>query len=176
MTVCPLCEHAQASGDICEVCGRPLVEEGGVAPPVPPVEGLEPTLFLPADVAKEEVPGLEPTAHGPVYVEAEPGLELERTAADPVDVAADATPDLERIGDDAPDDGPTAVPVLVVCRYCREPALPDERVCARCGMRLPVYETRPDAPATARRLCSCGAPVRGQVCPACGARVASGGA
>jgi hypothetical protein len=174
MIVCPLCEHAQPLGDVCDECGRPLAEGAGTAPPVPPVEGLEPTRFGPADVAGDPVPGLEPTAHGAVHVYAEPAFELERTAADPVDVSAEAIPDVERIGDGIPDDGPTAVPTLAVCRYCREPALPDEKVCARCGMRLPVFETRPAAPAAAPRLCSCGAPVRGALCPVCGARASAG--
>jgi hypothetical protein len=176
MFLCPLCEHPQPSGDVCEECGRPNAEGAGTAVSFPRVEGLEPTRFEPAEAAEELVPGLEPTAHEAVDLDTETGppLELERTAADPVDVSVDPTPDVERIGDGIADDVRTVVPALTVCRYCRETARTDERVCARCGMRLPVFDTGPPAPAARPRLCSCGARVRGSVCPACGARVEDG--
>jgi hypothetical protein len=179
MTVCPICDNAQSAGELCDVCGT-LLATAGVAEGLSPgdgraeLEGLEPTHFGAVEVSADGVEGLEPTAHGPVDVDAEPPLELERTAADPVDVSTEATPGLERVGDDVPDDGPTAVPFVVTCRYCREPALPDERVCSHCGMRLPAFDTRPAMLAAVARRCGCGAPVHGILCPACGARGSAG--
>jgi hypothetical protein len=88
-----------------------------------------------------------------------------------VDVDVEAVPELERSGEGIPGDAPTAVPAIVVCRYCRTPALPGERVCGRCGMRLPVFDRAPeDASTAAGRRCSCGVWVTGSVCPTCGAR------
>ncbi len=179
MIVCPLCEHAQAAGAECEVCGRALEPPVGGAAPVPPLDGLEPTVLPPVREADPEpLPGLEPTrvASDDALPDALPGaaieLDLEPTRAAPVEVAADPLPGLELTGD-APAD-PTPLPAITVCRYCRTPALPDERRCGRCGMRLPVVEgpRAADEPAVAEvRRCSCGAPVAGALCPACGARI-----
>jgi hypothetical protein len=87
-----------------------------------------------------------------------------------VDVDVLPTPDLERTSGGIPGDAPTAVPSIVACRYCRTPAMAAERVCGRCGMRLPVWETRRDEVEAQVRLCSCGAPARAALCPVCGAR------
>jgi hypothetical protein len=136
--------------------------------------------------------GLEPNQAAPVALDGlAPMEELERTeyeatpmsAADQVpdmvatlaakvEAEVDMVPDLERVGDDILADEQTPYPVLVVCRYCRTEATFGDRLCSRCGMRLPSVEplggqgSGEEAP----RLCSCGAPVRGARCPACGAR------
>lgn len=177
MNVCPLCEHAQTQGAECEVCGRPLATPAGAIAPVAPLEGLEPTL-LPASaaVAVEAMDGLEPTRlAGDLGLPdplAEEGLDVEPTRAAPVDVAVEPLGDIERIGDGLPDDGPTPLPALIVCRYCRTPALPGERRCSRCGMRLTDLEARAgrDASADEPPRCGCGALVPGATCPACGGR------
>jgi hypothetical protein len=179
MIVCPVCEHQQEAGSECEVCGRHLVEGRGTDAPVAPLEGLEHTAQEPAaEAAALAAPleGLEVTrfeaAELPLLAEAVP--DLEQTRAEPVEVAPDPTPDVERVQAGLPDDGPTLLPMVVVCRYCRTEAGPGERLCARCGMKLAgVAAAAPAALEAAPRLCSCGTPVTRAVCPACGARNAT---
>ena len=179
MIVCPVCEHQQAAGSECEVCGRHLVEGRGTDAPVAPLEGLELTTLDPAGTAAlpaAPVEGLEVTAferaEEPLLAEILPDLEQTRTA--PVEVTPDVTPDIERVMEGLPDDGPSLLPIVVTCRYCRTEAGPSERVCARCGMRLPVFApATPAAVAGAPRLCSCGTPITRAICPACGARNAT---
>jgi hypothetical protein len=173
MIVCPLCEHAQEAGEACEVCGRAFGP--GQAPPVevPPVEGLEPTGFRGLEVPAEPFPELEPTRHGDVFPVVEETPLLEPTLAAPVDADAPAMEDLERTGADLPGDEATPFPVMVTCRYCRTPAGPGERICGRCGMRLPVAAVAapdPGPAGEAPRICGCGATIRGPLCPGCGAR------
>jgi hypothetical protein len=175
MIVCPVCEHQQAQGAECEVCGKRLAAGPSAADlAVPPVEGLEPTGHAPIDVAAEHVVELEPTLHAAAADAApDPTPDLEATCTAPVDVEVAPTPDVERTAA-APDDLPTVLPAFVTCRYCRTPAMPGERLCARCGMRLPVVTEGAPGPAAAAEvhLCTCGAPLRPGVtlCPSCGAR------
>jgi hypothetical protein len=177
MIVCPVCEHPQAQGSECEVCGKRLTLGPSAADlALPAVEGLEPTLHPAADAAAERLPDLEPTGHAAARHVAEVAPDLEATRVAPVDVQVEATPDVMPTAASAiPGDEPTAVPAAVACRYCRTPAAAGERICGRCGMRLPVYAAgrEDDAPA-ALRHCTCGTVVRGaRLCPTCGARVAS---
>ncbi len=153
MIVCPVCEHVQAQGAECDVCGKKLLHGAAAIPFVPPVDGLEPTARAAVDVAEERVP------------------DLDAGRAAPVDVAGDRVPDLEVGGPAIPDDAPTALPAIAVCRYCRTPALPGERVCGRCGMRLPVFEEPSAEQAPPERRCGCGVLVSGPLCPSCGARL-----
>jgi hypothetical protein len=176
MIICPVCEHPQPEGAECEVCGKRLASGPSQADlAIPPVDGLEPTLHArgeaPAAAGGGRMPELEPTQHGAVtHVEdAMPGIEATRAA--PVDVDAEPTPDLERTAVEIPGDGPTPLPALLACRYCRTPAMPGERICASCGMRLPVLAPSAAEAAPAGRLCSCGTVVRGSLCPTCGARM-----
>ncbi len=171
MIVCPVCEHPQAQGGECEVCGKRLVEGPAGNPAVAPLEGLEVTRHpAAAEAGVERVGELEPTAHA-VGADAPPEPVLvEPTRLAPVDVAAEALPDLERVGEQIPGDAPTEVPLFPVCRYCRTEAMPGERVCARCGMRLPDYGRPAEDAEPAARQCGCGAVVRGALCPVCGAR------
>lgn len=175
MIVCPLCEHTQADAGECEVCGKRLAGVPATAARVAPLEGLEPT-GLPAAwpaqaAAVDEVDGIEPTSHAPAGEVAPPPLELEPMRTAPVDVDAPAMEDLERTASEIAGDGPTPLPIFVTCRYCRTPALPDERICGKCGMRLPFTAgPRGDPAADVGRVCGCGLLVRGGVCPACGAR------
>lgn len=171
MIVCPVCEHAQPDGAECDVCGKKLLS-GAAIPYVPPVEGLEPTLYTPIDAATPPLAELEPTLHRDVAVRLDATPDLDGGRAGPVDVAADPVPGLERTGDDAPLDAPTAVPAVPTCRYCRTPAQPGERVCGRCGMRLPVVAERAGEGEPLTRRCGCGVEVLGgRMCPSCGARV-----
>jgi hypothetical protein len=170
MIVCPVCEHPQPEGAECEVCGRRLVEGPGGIPAVAPLDGLEPTHALAVDVAPELLAELDPTAL-PAGVDAAPDpVPLEATRIEPVEVAVEPAPDVERIGDGLPEDVRTEVPLFATCRFCLAEAMPDERVCARCGMRLPDFGgARPDRDPPGRR-CGCGNFVPGAVCAACGAR------
>lgn len=179
MITCPVCEHQQAAGSECEVCGRHLVEGRGTDAPVAPLEGLEVTSLDPAGAAAvpaAPVEGLEVTrfepAEEPLLAEVVP--DLEQTRAEPVEVTPEAVPDVERLEAALPDDLPTLLPLVVVCRYCRTEAGPGDRICARCGMRLPVFgSAAPGAVAGEPRRCSCGVLVTRSVCPACGARNAT---
>ena len=177
MIVCPVCEHAQLQGADCEVCGKRLVAGLSAADlAIPPVDGLEPTLQQPADAIEERMPDLEPTlrsANGAFVEERTPDLEATRAA--PVDVDAPPVPDLERTDLQIPGDAPTAVPEVVVCRYCRTPAAPGDRMCARCGVRLPLVSAAPPENVSDQlRVCSCGTTLRpdAALCPSCGARQA----
>jgi hypothetical protein len=177
MIVCPVCEHPQAHGDACEVCGKRLASGTAGTEPAPSrAADLEPTAHAPSAAPGERLADLEPTRHaaaGPAVVEGVP--ELEATRAAPVDVVADPVPGVEPTRAAIPGDAPTAVPAVITCRYCRTPALPGERICGRCGMRLPVVGGAPrrEGAGQEARLCSCGTPVRGALCPSCGARTAS---
>jgi hypothetical protein len=178
MIVCPVCEHAQPQGAECDLCGKRLVagvSEADLAIPV--VDGLEPTLCPPADAVEEKMPELEPTLRGAgdaTFVE-DRTPDLEATRAAPVDVDSPPAPDLERTQAGIPDDPPTLVPEVAVCRYCRTPASPGDRLCARCGVRLPVPPAAAGAGrgGPAPRVCSCGTTVRpdASLCPSCGARL-----
>jgi hypothetical protein len=175
MIVCPVCEHAQAQGTECEVCGKRLSRGPSAADlALPPVPDLEPTSHAPIDAPEQRLPELEATRHAAaaaVAAETVPGMEA--TRAVPVDVDAEPVPDLERASAPIPGDSPTAIPAIAVCRYCRTPAAPEERICGRCGMRLPVVVRAADEAATAVRVCTCGTPVGGALCPSCGARMPS---
>jgi hypothetical protein len=190
MIVCPVCEHTQPFSGECEVCGKALGPAGAGDAESPfmvslsnqeRLDGLEPTLHAVLRPAQDErtaapelLAELQPTAAartGAVSAAPELLAELEPTAAartgavDPAPV-----PDLVPTAvADLPGDGPTPQPIAVLCRYCRSPAMPGERICGHCGMRLPVAAGRP-APTAAPRACSCGLPVSGAVCPGCGAR------
>jgi hypothetical protein len=171
MIVCPVCDHAQPHGAECEVCGKRLLAGPGATPGVAPVEGLEPTIHAPARAAAaERLAELEPTGHAAAEARDDPTPDLEQTRAAPVDVDVAAAPDIERTGDGIPDDGRTEVPTFVTCRYCRTPAVPGERICGRCGMRLPSFEGARSEPAASGRRCGCGALVTQALCPVCGAR------
>jgi len=171
MIVCPVCEHPQPQGAECEVCGKKLLHGAAAIPQVAPVEGLEPTRHGDVYAPGERFSELEPTGHAAgldAPLERVPDVEQTRVA--PVDVTVETTPGIERVGDEIPDDARTEVPLFITCRYCRTEAMPGERVCARCGMRLPVFGAGPGPEEAPGRRCSCGATVRGSLCPSCGAR------
>jgi hypothetical protein len=173
MIVCSLCENAQEMGDACDVCGRPFPRGEAVPVEVPAAEGLEPTSYAGVVVADEVLPDLEPTLHGEVHVVAELAPGIEPTGLAPVEVSALPLEELVPTQEGIPGDEATPFPVMVTCRYCRAPASPGERLCARCGMRLPVAAegTSASPEGEAMRVCGCGAPLRGPVCGSCGARV-----
>lgn len=171
MIACPVCEHQQAFGVECEVCGKDLGDLGGLGPPpvsAQKLEGLE--LTVPervGEVAVDRVGELEVTSfaggRAPVQTEVVPDLDPGRAGpvgAVPVERIADLS--LDR----APDDGlRTAAPVgAVTCRYCRN-VQATGLLCNTCGMRLPKAAT-PAAPDAAPQ----GTYARGDVrCKACGA-------
>ncbi len=179
MIVCPVCEHQQVQGADCEVCGKRLLTGAAAVAAMPPdpVDGLEPTRHAASDAGDVSPVELEPTLHaaaGPVAGDRTP--DLEATCTVPVDVSVDETPDLERTASEIPGDAPTVLPAMPICRYCRTPAMPGERLCSRCGMRLAIpSQTRAQeaAAAAAVRHCSCGSVARvdAPLCPTCGARL-----
>jgi hypothetical protein len=171
MIVCPVCEHAQAVGSECEVCGKRFGREA-VPVPVGRLEALEPTRLddAAAALAPALLAELEPTGYDAAPELLAPPTEIEPTRTAAVTVDATPLPDLERTQAGLPDDGPTPQAAQVACRYCRTPAAAADRFCGRCGMRLPHVAPAPSAAAAAPRLCSCGTPISGSLCRACGAR------
>ncbi len=170
MIVCPVCEHSQAQGAECNVCGKELVQGAAAIEYVPPVDGLEPTRHDDVDAGSERLGELEPTRHARADPTDDPVFDVEGTLAAPVDVVVEPVPGLEPGGGESPGDAPTAIPAFVTCRYCRTPAPPGERVCGRCGMRLPTFETAAGEEGAPPRRCGCGAEIRGSRCPICGSR------
>jgi hypothetical protein len=177
MLTCPVCEHSQGSGDECEVCGKKLVGgQSDVATATLP--GLEPTILPAVEAPPERLDELETTAFEAVGDAA--GEDLTGVLEPRVEgliVSVMPLPDIERhLAEPVPDDPdqlPRAGPV--VCRYCRNPAMPGDKFCAHCGMRLSRYE--PVKLAAAERgelVCTdCGALGAGPRCRRCGARMAT---
>lgn len=150
MIVCPVCEHPQAQGLECDVCGKDLSSLGELG-------GLDDLGGLgPPPVAVEAVPGLEvtvPDRVGEVPVERDAALEV-NLAAPVGEVRVELVPDLDPTAapvgevpvermteldlDRAPDDG-VRTPVAtgaVTCRYCRN-VQTSGAICDKCGMKLP---------------------------------------
>jgi hypothetical protein len=186
MVVCPVCEHQQAFGLECEVCGKDLGDLGMLGPPpVAPVaiEGLEVTVAERiGEVPVERVGELEvtsfQTAAMPVATEAVPDLDTGKAASlGPIAVERMA----ELSADRAPDDGVrTQAPTgAVTCRYCRN-VQASGLICNTCGMKLPKAAAAPPPPTTGKagavearsiRCRACGAPATpGQRCSECGAQ------
>ncbi|MCY1078926.1 hypothetical protein [Archangium lansingense] len=156
MIICPVCEHQQAQGTECEVCGKKLFTTAPVAVAVARLPELEQTQLAGgrAPVQTAAIPDLELTAQQPVQnvaVQPVPELDTGRAAAaGNVMVAPMQEMDTGR----AISDGTrTAVPSgPVVCRYCRN-VQDIGNVCDRCGMRLPkVRLTQPEASAASGRV------------------------
>lgn len=175
MPKCALCESTQPLGDTCDVCGRPFPAAEAVPVLIQPLPGLEATMHEAAwgEARVERLADLVPTAESDGGF-AVPGERIEGffpTAAEPVSV--EVTPlEVERVGDEAVLDGALdPAPTRVSCRYCRTPATAGERICAVCGMRLPLVRPPPAAAAGGAAPCrDCGLPMTGTQCPACGAR------
>jgi hypothetical protein len=172
IVVCPVCEHQQAFGLECEVCGKELGNLAGLgSPPVAAVvvEGLEVT--VPArigDVVVERVEALEATAlmsaQAVVPLEVVPDLDPGKAApVPPLPVERMVDLSLDR----APDDGlRTPAPTgPVTCRYCRNVQAAGS-VCNTCGMRLP----KAPAPAAPQVKKGASSGERSARCRACGAK------
>src|SRR5688500_1968055 len=99
MIVCPMCEHTQASGTECEVCGKALVARRAPEVRVGRLAELEDTGFADAgavEAAGGTFEGLELARAEPVRlgrVDAVP--EIERGRAEEVDVAVTRMGDLD---------------------------------------------------------------------------------
>lgn len=154
MIICPVCEHQQAQGTECEVCGKKLFTTAPVAVAVARLAELEQTQLAGgrAPVQTAAIPDLELTAQQPVqHVAVQPVPELDTgrsAAAGNVMVAPIQDMDTGR----AVSDGlKTAAPTgPVVCRYCRN-VQDIGAVCDRCGMRLPkARQTQPVASAASQ--------------------------
>jgi hypothetical protein len=184
MVVCLVCEHQQAFGLECEVCGKDLGDLGGLGPPPvapTPIEGLEVTVpERIGEVAVERVGELEVTSLDTrglaVMPEAVPDLDTGNAAAVGA-VSVERIADLS--SDRAADDGVrTQAPTgAVTCRYCRN-VQASGLICNTCGMRLPKGPTAPVQAVPVGvgenrsiRCRACGAPATpGLRCSDCGAQ------
>jgi len=140
-----MCEHPQAQGIECEVCGKKLAAAAPVAVAVAPLPELERTQ-LPggrAPVAVSAIADLELTrqqAVGAVAVQPVSDLDTGRSA--PVGNIVSAPVEDMDTGRALSDGHRTALPTgPAICRYCRTPQ-ETGLVCDRCGMRL----TKPRPP------------------------------
>lgn len=183
MVVCPVCEHQQASGEDCEVCGKRLAGPGVVPLPVEPLAGLEPTAAdATGDAYEDLMPGLEPTRMAPADAIVLPATEIEPTRMAPVDAPIETVPGFEPTETEPiPGDVTAALPAVQVCRYCRTPAPPSDVICGRCGMKLQLFApaapeaTMPGEPVPVRCF-SCATLNTGpeRFCSGCGALVRRG--
>jgi hypothetical protein len=157
MVVCPVCEHPQASGIECEVCGKRF----GAAPEAPVAIARIPELEATAVVASNApapptapIPDLERTrANTTPEVPVVPIPDLVRTRLNTApEVPAAPMPGLESHAA-APVGPRTAAPTgVVTCRYCRN-VQAKGLLCERCGMRLPKV-ARPGGEADAAAAAS----------------------
>jgi hypothetical protein len=182
MIVCPMCEHSQAHGSECEVCGMSLGAPAPSARPAPVrrMSELEETGYEDAGAvdAGPALPGLEVTRMAPVRaVAAERVPELEAGRSDAVQVEVALISGIETGRHAAqPAERPTVVASdSVTCRYCRK-VQPPGGFCGSCGMKLPrvagaaAQATRPARarePDKIRHACGVRTPVGGP-CDGCG--------
>jgi ribosomal protein L32 len=146
MIICPVCEHQQAAGFECDVCGKDLGAALGdgallapLAPDVPRMPELEQTgVELAANVPVTPMPELEAhqSAAGTPNVPTPLIPDLETTQPSTGDVPVVPMPELsldraEFVGQKAV--APTG---QVQCRYCGN-LQPTGKICDKCGMRLP---------------------------------------
>ncbi len=183
MIICPICEHQQAQGIECDVCGKKLVAAAPVAVAVTALPDLEGTQLAGgrAPVAVAPVADLELTARPAAQVGAvAPVADLDAGRSAAVgNVVVAPVQDMDTGRSDwvgpktAKPSGPT------VCRYCRTPQA-EGLVCERCGMRLPKPRETAAAPATAALVASgewtkctkCQTNTRaGRACVSCGTHV-----
>ncbi|MGZ3459004.1 MAG: hypothetical protein ACXU86_10935, partial [Archangium sp.] len=140
MIICPMCEHQQAEGIECEVCGKKLTAAAPVVVAVALLPELEQTQLAGgrAPVPVAAISDLELTAQPPVRgvaVQPVPELDTGRSAA-AGNVLVEPMQDMDT-GRELSDGQRTAVPTgPAVCRYCRN-VQESGAVCDRCGMRLP---------------------------------------
>lgn len=178
MIVCPVCEHQQAAGFECDVCGKDLgasLGDGDLIAPladdIPRLPDLEQTGAEQAkNVPVEPMPGLEANigAAGTPQVPVQRMAELETFAAPVGEVPVAPMPDLsldraEFVGQKAAAPG-----AQVQCRYCGN-VQAKGAICERCGMRLPrgaaAGAKGPRAPTALVRCKACGTPgVEGERC------------
>lgn len=184
MIICPMCEHQQAQGLECEVCGKKLAAAAPVQVAVTPLADLEGTQLAGgrAPVAVVAVPDLEATRQASVAgVSVQPVQDMDTgRAAAAGNVVVAPVQDMDS-GRAQADGHRTAAPVgPVVCRYCRN-VQETGAVCDRCGMRLPKVRMSAAQAPTAEALvppgdwtkCSkCMTNTRaGRACVSCGTHV-----
>ncbi len=164
MIICPVCEHQQAQGVECEVCGKRFTEAGTPA------------------VAVTTLPELEQTqlagGRAPVATAAIPDLEVTRQQSSP-EVAVQRIQELDT-GRAMQVGAKTAAPTAVLCRYCRN-VQASGAICDRCGMRLPKLRMESPEAKAPGELPEAGAWVQcpkchgharaGRACSDCGAHI-----
>jgi hypothetical protein len=180
MIVCPVCEHPQAQGFECEVCGRPLASVREVADAIPALEGLELTQQPGAlgAVPIEALPDLERTGNDGASVGAVAAMQdLEPWSDSPAEVVVQSIPELEthRLADPSAGERTAPPTGAVTCRYCRN-VQAQGAICDRCGMRLARHPVPAAGAAQAARRDEaprvrhgCGARTEaGRPCSSCG--------
>ena len=184
MIICPMCEHQQAQGIECEVCGKKLAAAPPLVVQVAPVADLDTGRSAPVGaVAVAPVTDLDTGRSAPVgAVAVAPVTDMDTGRSAPVgNIVVSKVTDRDAGRD--PDDGVrTAAPTgPAICRYCRV-AQETGLVCDRCGMRLTRMRTPPPVTASAGLVpsgewtkCSkCHTNTRaGRACVSCGTHIPS---
>ncbi|MET0403079.1 MAG: hypothetical protein ABW123_11780 [Cystobacter sp.] len=181
-----MCEHQQAQGIECEVCGKKLAVAAPSAVAVAPLAELEGTQLVGgrAPVAVAAIPDLELTRQAPTpAVAVQPVAELDTgraLAAGNVAVAPIQDMDTGRALSDGTRTAAPSGPI--VCRYCRTPQA-SGLICERCGMRLPKLRQTAPEPAAGSGLVAAGEWTKctkchthtraGRACVSCGTAVPS---
>lgn len=178
MIICPVCEHQQALGTECDVCGKQLAAPRQAQVPVDRMPDLELTPLVRPGIPVQQMPMPDLDRGRAPSVPELPGApmpELDMGRASQVSVPVERIADLERHREDAGGDPATPAPIgAVTCRYCRN-VQAEGAICDRCGMRLPRYVAAaapvelgsPEDAPTVRH--ACGVKTRaGAPCESCG--------
>lgn len=177
MIICPVCEHQQAQGSECDVCGKRFVAANDAQVPVARMPELEltqianPKLVAPAETVAE----LERTRLPSVpEVPAVPMPDLDLARAADLNVPVEPLMGMELHREAPPAEPATPAPTgAVTCRYCRNVQAAG-LMCDRCGMRLPKYTASAEAAKTSSAegaivVHGCGAKTpSGARCTSCG--------
>jgi hypothetical protein len=163
MIVCPVCEHQQAQGFTCDVCGKDLGAALGGSDVLTPLEPeiarmpeLETYIQTTVDVQVQRMPDLETYMQTTVDVQVQPIPDLETYKLDVGEVPVQRMIELDAAEPEAP------MPRVkcsfcgslkeqyavcdkcgtVQCRYCGN-AQSKGSICEKCGMRLPGANVAP---------------------------------
>jgi len=164
MIVCPLCEHQQQQGTVCEVCGKELIAPQMVGVVTETLAELESTSIAGASAAVSVERMAELDDHHAAAVTPAPEVlpELERTRVLDGGQALPAEPLAEMEPTRFAGDGQrTQLSATRACRYCGN-VQQGGILCDRCGLRLPGAEAYTRA-TTANR----GSESEPMPCPAC---------
>lgn len=162
MIICPLCEHIQERGTVCDVCGKTFVGPGVIAEPIAPLPGLDTGRMGDVDLTGRYSSD-EPEHSDEAISPPRESLSLE-------DLASQLFSDQAAPQAAAPQQ-------MTRCRACGQVQAAGDVTCEKCGSRLPRFlsetadgDDGEEAGPVLCRQCGVKAVPAGGLCPACGAR------